>query len=311
MASRRTFIKSAVALFTLVAASPIVAQAAKPTPVVATFSILGDMVERIGGNHVAVTTLVGPDGDAHVYQPTTADARAVSQAQVLFENGLEFEGWLDRLIKASNFGGTRVVATNGIEPMPFEESEEHHDDEEHGHHHGTFDPHAWQSLRDAVGYVNNITTALAQNDPSNASTFYLNRAAYVSEIKALDEEIQSMVSTIPDNRRVVITSHDALQYFGRDYGLTFLAPQGLSTESEASAKEVAGLIKQIRKEGIKAVFVENIADSRLIEQIANETGANIGGKLYSDALSGSDGPASTYLKMLRHNSATIVSALGE
>ena len=311
MASRRTFIKSAVALFTLVAASPIVAQAAKPTPVVATFSILGDMVERIGGNHVAVTTLVGPDGDAHVYQPTTADARAVSQAQVLFENGLEFEGWLDRLIKASNFGGTRVVATNGIEPMPFGESEEHHDDEEHGHHHGTFDPHAWQSLRDAVGYVNNITTALAQNDPSNASTFYLNRAAYVSEIKALDEEIQSMVSTIPDNRRVVITSHDALQYFGRDYGLIFLAPQGLSTESEASAKEVAGLIKQIREEGIKAVFVENIADSRLIEQIANETGANIGGKLYSDALSGSDGPASTYLKMLRHNSTTIVSALGD
>ena len=311
MASRRTFIKSAVALFTLVAASPIVAQAAKPTPVVATFSILGDMVERIGGNHVAVTTLVGPDGDAHVYQPTTADARAVSQAQVLFENGLEFEGWLDRLIIASNFGGTRVVATNGIEPMPFEESEEHHDDEEHGHHHGTFDPHAWQSLRDAVGYVNNITTALAQNDPSNASTFYLNRAAYVSEIKALDEEIQSMVSRIPDNRRVVITSHDALQYFGRDYGLTFLAPQGLSTESEASAKEVAGLIKQIRKEGIKAVFVENIADSRLIEQIANETGANIGGKLYSDALSGNDGPASTYLKMLRHNSTTILSALGD
>ena len=311
MASRRTFIKSAVALFTLVAASPIVAQAAKPTPVVATFSILGDMVERIGGNHVAVTTLVGPDGDAHVYQPTTADARAVSQAQVLFENGLEFEGWLDRLVKASNFDGMRVVATNGIEPMPFEESEEHHDDEEHEHHHGTFDPHAWQSLRDAVGYVNNITTALAQNDPSNASTFYLNRAAYVSEIKALDEEIQSMVSTIPENRRVVITSHDALQYFGRDYGLTFLAPQGLSTESEASAKEVAGLIKQIREEGIKAVFVENIADSRLIEQIANETGANIGGKLYSDALSGSDGPASTYLKMLRHNSTTIVSALGD
>ena len=311
MASRRTFIKSAVALFTLIAASPIVAQAAKPTPVVATFSILGDMVERIGGNHVAVTTLVGPDGDAHVYQPTTADARAVSQAQVLFENGLEFEGWLDRLIKASNFGGTRVVATNGIEPMPFEESEEHHEDDEHGHPHGTFDPHAWQSLRDAVGYVNNITTALAQNDPSNASTFYLNRAAYVSEIKALDEEIQSMVSTIPDNRRVVITSHDALQYFGRDYGLTFLAPQGLSTESEASAKEVAGLIKQIREEGIKAVFVENIADSRLIEQIANETGASIGGKLYSDALSGSDGPASTYLKMLRHNGSTVVSALGD
>ncbi len=159
--------------------------------------------------------------------------------------------------------------------------------------------------------MNNITSSLAQNDPSNASVFYLNREAYVAEIEALDEEIQRMVDTLPSDHRIVITNHDALQYFGKAYGLKFLAPQGLSTESEASAKQVAGLIKQIRKEGIKAVFVENIADSRLIEQIANETGAKIGGKLYSDALSGTDGPASTYLKMLRHNSTTIVSALSD
>ena len=159
--------------------------------------------------------------------------------------------------------------------------------------------------------MNNITSSLAKNDPSNASVFYRNREAYVAEIQALDEEIQRMVDTLPSDHRIVITSHDALQYFGQAYGLSFLAPQGLSTESEASAKQVAGLIKQIRKKGIKAVFVENIADSRLIEQIANETGANIGGKLYADALSGLDGPASTYLKMLRHNSTTIVSALGD
>ena len=311
MPARRIFIKSAIALLTLITASPIAVQAAKPTTVVATFSILGDMVERIGSKHVVVTTLVGPDGDAHVYQPTTADARAMAEAQVLIENGLEFEGWLDRLVKASNFEGMRVVATNGIKPIPFEESEGHHDDEGHDHNHGTFDPHAWQSLRAAVTYVNNITSSLAQNDPSNASVFYSNREAYVAEIQALDEEIQRMVDTLPSDHRVVITSHDALQYFGQAYGLKFLAPQGLSTESEASAKQVAGLIKQIRKEGIKAVFVENIADSRLIEQIANETGAKIGGKLYSDALSGTDGPASTYLKMLRHNSTTIVSALGD
>ena len=180
----------------------------------------------------------------------------------------------------------------------------------HGHNHGTFDPHAWQSLRAAITYVNNITSSLAQNDPANASAFYLNRAAYVSEIKALDKEIQKMVDTLPSDHRIVITSHDALQYFGDAYGLSFMAPQGLSTESEASAKEVAGLIKQIREKGIKAVFVENIADSRLIEQIANETGAKIGGKLYSDALSGPDDPASTYLKMIRHNGTTIVEALG-
>ena len=157
--------------------------------------------------------------------------------------------------------------------------------------------------------MNNITSSLAQNDPANASAFYLNRADYVSEIKALDKEIQKMVETLPSDNRIIITSHDALQYFGEAYGLSFLAPQGLSTESEASAKEVAGLITQIRKKGIKAVFVENIADSRLIEQIANETGAKIGGKLYSDALSGPNGPASTYLKMLRHNGTTIINAL--
>ena len=159
--------------------------------------------------------------------------------------------------------------------------------------------------------MNNITSSLAKNDPSNASVFYRNREAYVAEIQALDGEIQRMVDTLPSDHRIVITSHDALQYFGQAYGLRFLAPQGLSTESEASAKQVAGLIKQIRKKRIKAVFVENIADSRLIEQIANETGAKIGGKLYADALSGLDGPASTYLKMLRHNSTTIVSALGD
>ena len=158
--------------------------------------------------------------------------------------------------------------------------------------------------------MNNITSSLAQNDPTNASAFYLNRAAYVSEIKALDEEIQKMVDNLPSNRRTVITSHDALQYFGDAYGLKFLAPQGLSTESEASAMEVAGLINEMRKKNIKAVFIENIADSRLIEQIANETGAKIGGKLYSDALSGPDDPAPTYLKMLRHNATTLVEALG-
>jgi len=344
MTTRRTLLKSAAAaLFAISLAGPVAAQSTEPTRVVASFSILGDMVKRIGGEHVAVTTLVGPDGDTHVYQPTPGDARALSRAQVLIVNGLEFEGWIDRLVIASDFNGLRVIATKGIDAIPFEnghdENGEHkhahdHDDhakhEEHGHgkkhehhaeasshdhgdahhHHGAFDPHAWQSLRHGVTYVENITAALATADPANAATFYGNRATYVAEIEALDADIRRIVAGLPADRRTVVTSHDAFQYFGREYGLTFLAPQGLSTESEASARDVAHLIKQMREKRVSAVFVENITDSRLLEQIARETGATIGGTLYPGALSGPDGPAPTYLDMMRHNATTLAQALG-
>ena len=482
-------------LFAFLLASHVFAKADKPVPVVATFSILGDMVKRIGGDHVSVITLVGRNGDTHVYQPTPADARAVKSAKVLFVNGLEFEGWIDRLVKASGFNGTRVVATNGIEAIPYEEGGDHgdghgdhafewagifdlsvgtykwsfakvdgkyadpamkmviipsgdieasegraeglieggssdakrhgdvlvaqnkayslnfdasrdmtvfsvkikktgkyafftehmpfefeanehffkdlarndvepiaqepdaghhrhghgdhakhghddqkkdnhghkkkhghadghkdHDDDkhghddhkkdEHGHHHGAFDPHAWQSLEHAVTYVDNITAALAKAVPAKAAAFYGNREAYVAEIEALHAEIRAMMAKLPENKRTVVTSHDAFQYFGRDYGLTFLAPQGLSTESEASAKDLARLIEQMRKQGVSAVFVENITDPRMLKQIANETGAKVGGTLYPGALSGTDGPAATYLDMMRHNATTLSKALG-
>ena len=339
MPTCRAFLMSAAALLAVSLAAPAVAQADRPLPVVATFSILGDMVERIGGEHVDVTTLVGPDGDTHVYQPTPADARAVSEAKILIVNGLQFEGWLDRLIAASDFGGVRVVATDGIEPIAFDDEHGHddhamaghdddhdehaeaathdHDDDHeehaeagHDHHdHGAFDPHAWQSLRDVVAYIDNITAALARADPANATAFYQNRAAYDAEIVALDAEIRELMAALPADRRIVVTSHDAFQYFGRDYGLTFIAPQGLSTESEASAKDVARLIQQIRERGIRAVFIENVADPRLLERIAEETGAAIGGTLYPGALSGTDGPAPTYLDMMRHNAMTLAQAL--
>ena len=342
MTTRRSLLKSASVAIALALAAPAMAQASDPTRVVASFSILGDMVERIGGAHVSVTTLVGPDGDTHVYQPTPAAARAASEADILVVNGLQFEGWLDRLIDASDFDGKHVVATEGIEPIAFEEEEEHHEGEgnaehgehadgeheegeheegEHGdedhaeaeghdhHHHGAFDPHAWQSLGNAVAYVDAITAALAVADPANATDFYRNRAAYVAEIEALDAEIREMVASLAADRRTIVTSHDAFQYFGRDYGLTFLAPQGLSTESEASAQDVARLIERIRDEGISAVFLENITDGRLLEQIAKETGASIGGTLYPGALSGPDGPAPSYLEMMRHNAMTLAQAL--
>ena len=347
MPARRAFLASAAAVlalsFALAPAAPAAAQSGKPVPVVATFSILGDMVKRIGGEHVALTTLVGPDGDTHVYRPTPADARAVSEAKILVVNGLQFEGWLDRLIDASNFRGVRVVATHGIEPIAFEDEHDKHDDHgkhaedddrkghghaEHdkhddhgkhdkhaeadhhdGHDHGAFDPHAWQSLRNAAVYADNIAAALAEADPANAGAFRRNRAAYAAEIAALDSEIRKLVAGLPAASRTVVTSHDAFQYFGRDYGLTFLAPQGLSTESEASAKDVVRLIRQIRDRGIRAVFIENVADPRLLKRIADETGAAIGGTLYPGALSGPDGPAPTYLDMMRHNAMTLARAL--
>ena len=320
MITRRTLLKSTAAVAPLTVLAPGWAASDGPIRVVATFSILGDMVSRIGGEHVAVTTLVGPDGDTHVYRPTPADARAVSEADILVVNGLGFEGWLDRLVETAEFGGVRVVATAGIDPITFEDGhgddhagghdDEHdEDDEHHAHDHGAFDPHAWQSLRHAVTYVDNVTMALAIASPESASTFYRNRALYVAEIEALDAEIRSLLAEVPDSARTIVTSHDAFQYFGRDYGLTFTAPQGLSTESEASAKDVVRLIELIRSQGIRAVFVENIADPRLLKRIADETGATIGGTLYPGALSGPDGPAPTYLDMMRHNARTLARAL--
>ena len=317
-------IKLTLTVILITLALPVTAHSAEKIKALATFSILGDMVKRIGGQHVVVTTLVGPDGDTHVYRPTPAAAKAMSGSDLFIVNGLEFEGWLDRLVEASDFKGERVVATKGINAIPYGESEGHddhakdkHDDhakdkhDEHAHHdHGEFDPHAWQSLENAAIYVNNIAAALAVISQNNAAEFYKNRAAYIAEIKALDVQIHQMVAGLPEDRRTVVTSHDAFQYFGRSYGLTFLAPQGLSTESEASAKDVAHLIEQMRAKRISAVFVENITDARLIKQIAKETGATVGGTLYPGALSRPDGPASTYLKMIRHNATMLTRALG-
>ena len=324
---RRTLLASVSATALAVTALPPMAQADEPMPVVATFSILGDMVGRIGGEHISLTTLVGPDGDAHVYQPTPKDARSVSEAEVMFINGLDFEGWLERLAEAASFDGTLVTATKGIDAIAFDDHDDHDDhkdhddhddhkdhddhDDHHGHNHGAFDPHAWLSLDHAVTYVDNITAALATADPENAADYYSNRADYIAQIDSLSKEVAVMMSSIPEKKRTVVTPHDAFGYFSQTYDIKFVAPQGLSTDSEISASDVAELIEQIREEGISAVFIESITDNRMIEQIANETGAVVGGTLYSDALSAKEGPASTYLKMFRHNAVTISSVLGK
>jgi len=300
------------------------ARAEDPVPVVASFSILGDMVREIGGEHVAVTTLVGPDGDAHVYEPTPSDARAVGSAKLLVVNGLHFEGWLPRLAETAGFKGREVVATAGIEPLAFAAEAEGHDAHEgqdaheghaeaerghEGHDHGVEDPHAWQSLANGAVYAENIVKGLSEADPAHAADYRAKGDAYIAEIRAMDARVRAELGAIPEARRKVVTSHDAFGYFARAYGIDFVAPEGVSTESEASASDVAGIIDQIRREGITAVFVENVSNPRLIGRIVSETKAKVGGTLYSDALSGPDGPAATYLDMFENNVGQIVAAL--
>ncbi|WP_407925548.1 metal ABC transporter substrate-binding protein [Geminicoccus flavidas] len=291
-----------------------------PLKVVASFSILGDMVRQIGGEHVELSTLVGPDGDAHVFEPTPADAEKMASAQVLVVNGLDFESWLPRLIEASGFAGTTVVASEGVQPRRLddegghaehgEEPDEHEHAEADGHHHhGHQDPHAWQSLANGVIYARNIGRALALADPDHAADYERATEAYAGRLQALDAEVKAQIAAVPAERRRVVTSHDAFGYFGDAYGITFVAPMGRSTEAEASAFDVARIIDQIRQENISAVFVENISNTRMIEQIAQETGAVVGGALYSDALSGPDGDAPTYEKMFAWNALQLSRAM--
>jgi len=302
--------------------------------VVASFSIIGDFARNVGGDRVDITTLVGPNGDAHVYEPKPADAAAVGAADVVLVNGLQFEGFLQRLVEASGTKAPVVELTKGGEVLRNAEEEHHHDEaaegehdheaaeaghdheegEEHAHeeghhHHGEFDPHAWQSVHNAEVYVKNIADAFCAADAAGCDTYKANAAAYGGKLEALEEEIKAAVAEIPEDKRVIITSHDAFGYFEHEYGLKFLAPEGVSTESEASAADVAALIRQVREDKASAIFVENITNPRLIEQIAGETGLKVGGELYSDALSDESGPASTYIDMMKHNITTIKAAV--
>ena len=290
--SRRSWF---AAVATLAVAPTSRAKATDKLKVVTTFTILGDMVRNVGREHVALTTLVGPNADAHVYEPTPADARALAQADVVVVHGLGFEGWIDRLVKVSGYRGPVVVASEGIAPLTVEGNRP--------------DPHAWQDLANGRLDVANIARALAATDPAHADDYRRRADAYDRELAALDRDIRGRLDAFPADRRKVITSHDAFQYFGRAYGIDFRAPVGLSTESEPSAGEVAALVRQMRDEGIHALFVENITDPRLVEQLAREAGAVIGGRLYSDSLSGPTGPAPTYLDMFRHNVGEISKAV--
>lgn len=304
----KKFVQGLVAIAALVAVSGSVLAADK-IKAVATFSILGDMVGRVGGDRVDVKTLVGPEGDAHVFQPTPADAAELTRAQVVFQNGLGFEGWMDRLIKSAGYKGKSVVASKGVMALTAPEEQEHEHENEHGQDHGDTDPHAWHNLANGLIYVKNIKEGLCKVDSDGCATYTRNANEYSAEIKKLETEIKTKLAVIPTAQRKVITDHDAFGYFASAYGIEFLAPRGVSTESEASAKDVAKLVDQVKKEQVKALFFENVSDARLLEQIGRETGVKPGGTLYSDALSKAGGPASSYLDMVRYNASLIAGAM--
>ena len=294
-------------------ASAGAARADERPRIVASFSILADMVRAVGGDAVQVTSLVGPGGDTHVYQPTPADARALAEADLVVVNGLGFEGWIDRLVAASGYAGPIVVATRDIQPLALSDqhqTDEADEDEHDDHAAGSADPHAWQNVANALVYVRTIEQALSAIDPAQAATYARQAGDYGATLEALDREIRAAAAIIPPERRKVITSHSAFGYYAAAYGIEFLAPVGLSTEAEPSAGDLAALVRQIRQTNARAIFVESLTDPRLVQQIARDTGAVVGGELYSDALSPAGGPAPTYVEMMRHNTRVITAALG-
>ncbi|HMK91276.1 MAG TPA: metal ABC transporter substrate-binding protein [Methylocystis sp.] len=280
-----------LALPALAAAS---ARAEAPLPVVATFSILGDFVREVGGEAVEISVIVGPDGDAHVYEPTPADSKKLQRAKLVFVNGLGFEGWLDRLIAASKTKARIVVASEGVAARKLE---------------GEPDPHAWQDVANARRYVENIRDALKAADPVRADVFERRAGAYLQRLDALDAEVRASIARIPEARRRVVSTHDAFGYFAARYGIAFIAPEGVSTEAEASARDIARIVDAAKREKVGAVFLENVVDPRLARAIAADSGVRLGGELYSDALSPPGGPAADYIAMMRHNVEELSSAL--
>lgn len=293
---KRSMLFGTLAAFALSGFS-VLAQA-RPIEAVASFTVIADMVQNVGGERVHVTSLIGPNGDPHVYEPTPADAQALKKADVAFVSGLHLEGWMDRLIKASGYKGEPVVLSTGIKTRSMEEDGQR-----------ITDPHAWNSAANAQIYVRNIVAALQKVDPQGANAYQANGERYSAQLKALDSYARAQIQNIPASQRKVLTSHDAFGYFGDAYGVTFLSPLGFSTESEASAADVGKLIRQIKAEHVSAYFFENSGDPRLVKQIADASGAKPGGELYVEALSPADGPAASYVQMFRYNVDAMVKAM--
>lgn len=300
---RRTFMA-------LLAAAPFAAraQSAPPLDVIASFTILGDLARAVGGAQIRVTSLVAANQDSHTYQPRPSDARAVGAAQVMVVNGFGFEGWVERLASSAGFKGVPVVATTGVKALRAGHAGHSHG----GHSHGggnNVDPHAWQDVANTKIYVANIRDGLIKADPTNAARYTAAAQAYIAQLDRLDTEIRAAWAAIPRPARRIVTSHDAFTYYGDAYDVDFFAPQGISTESDPTPRQLAALIAQIRSEKIRALFVESVGNAQVLQQVARETGARIGPAVFSDALSAAPGPAASYLDMMRHNTRSFIAAL--
>lgn len=292
----------ALSALTLGGLLPLPTLAAEPIPVVASFSILGDLVQAVGGERVQVTSLVGPDADAHSFEPKPADARLILKARLFVINGLNFEPWAEKLAKSAAYQGTIVVASRGVKPLQMETV-----DPSHGHHDA--DPHAWQDPDNVVLYVQNIAAGLSRADPAGASSYRANAARYAALLNDFDTQARAQFAALPAAKRKAITSHAAFGYLAAHYQIKFLAPEGVNADAAPSAKHVAELIRQMKREKIRAVFVENMSNPKLIAQLSKDAGAALGGTLYSDALSDASGPASTYLKMMNHNVTQLLAGM--
>jgi ABC-type Zn uptake system ZnuABC Zn-binding protein ZnuA len=299
---------------------PVAAQTptkGEPLQVVASFSILGDLVQNVGGEAVAVTTLIGPGVDAHTYDPAPADLVVLTTAEVIFENGLGFEPWLDGFFASAQPLGARVVVTEGITPREAGADAAHEEaedlEEDGAHEHGQFDPHVWHDVANVTVMVGNIRDALAAADPDHAKLYEANAAAYIAELEALDASIREQVATLPEERRILVTSHDNLGYFAAAYGFTILGNVFGSVSTEAgdpSARDIAALVEAIAATGVPAIFAENVANPDLMESIATEAGVALAPPLYTDALGPPGSPGETYIGMMQSNVTTIVDALG-
>jgi zinc/manganese transport system substrate-binding protein len=297
-------------------AGPVSAQDSGKLKVVATFSILGDVVQNVGGEAVDLTTIVGPDGDPHTFEPKPDQISALADATLIFENGIGFETWLDDMYSSSGSSATRVVVTDGLPLLAFNGQGDvpatpHATGD--GHDHGEHDPHVWQDVSNVIAEVGVIRDALIAADPAHADTYTANAAAYTAQLQQLDSTIKQMVGTLPADKRVLVTSHDSLGYFAHAYGFTIAgtALGSLSTEgADPSAGAIAKLIDQIKATGVPAIFAENVESQSLMQQIARDAGVTVAPPLYTDALSKSDGPAATYIALMTYNATTIVTALG-
>lgn len=300
------------------AALPAQAEEPAPLKIVTSFSILADMAKNVAGSRASITSLVGPDADAHVFEPGPADVAMLAEADILIINGLGFEPWLVRLAASAKSKAKFVTASYGVNPIELDEAHHHGHGHSHGHSHDKdghptvphdFDPHAWQDLRNGVIYVRNIADALAEKDPANATLYLANAESYITELKKLHEWARAEIGRLPKEKRKVITTHDAFAYFSKAYGVEFLSPAGIGTASDPSAETLARLVDQMRRENIRAIFMENMGNPRMMETIARETGIEDGGTLYSDALSAPGGPAPTYVAMFRYNVPVLIEAM--